>query len=72
MGSDGPVIKRQPLHVDPDLLTPCDGHTGPAPATEIELAKATIAERRGRLCNAGKLEAVAEIVRLHNTRTGPS
>ena len=48
--------------VPADLLTPCPGWTGGTPATEGQLLRAALAERGGRLCNAGKLEAVAELV----------
>lgn len=50
--------------VDPGLLQPCSGWTGPTPQTEGELADAMLAEKRGRLtCNA-QIEAVAKILDL--------
>lgn len=72
LGRDEPVVSLIPLQVEPDLLTPCNGHTGPVPQTEIEFVKATAAEKAGRLCNEGKLQAVGEIVRRYNTRAQPS
>ncbi len=53
---------RDPAPVELLDLTPCDGWTGQAPATEGELIRAALAERTGRLCANTKLEAVREAV----------
>lgn len=48
--------------VEPSLLTPCSGWDGPTPQTEGQLADAMLAEKRGRVCANGKLQAVAEVL----------
>ena len=67
-----PDVRPTEVQVDPELLEPCDGYTGPTPQTELEFAKAAAAEKAGRVCNANKIEAVGEIVRRHNIRARPS
>jgi hypothetical protein len=51
-----------PATVPPDLLTPCPGWQGNAPATEGELIRAAAAEKAGRTCANTKLQAVAAVV----------
>lgn len=53
---------NKPATVPPDLLTPCPGWQGDAPATEGELIRAALAEKTGRQCANGKLEAVAGVL----------
>lgn len=53
---------RDPATVPPDLLTPCPGWIGKTPATEGELIRAAAAEKAGRQCANGKLEAVAGVL----------
>lgn len=51
-----------PKAVPVELVTPCPGWQGATPATEGELIRAALAERAGRECANGKLEAVGRIV----------
>ncbi len=44
-------------------LTPCDGWTGPTPATEGQIIRAALAEKTGRLCANTKLDAVAATIK---------
>lgn len=47
--------------VPAELLAPCPGWTGRAPETEGDLIRAALAEKGGRLCANGKLEAIAAL-----------
>lgn len=42
-----------------DMLTPCPGWQGRRPQTEGELIRAALAEKGGRECANGKLQAIA-------------
>lgn len=48
--------------IEASLLLPCDGWTGPVPETEGQLADAILAEKRGRACANGRLQAVGEVL----------
>lgn len=50
----------EPVALDLLDLTPCEGWTGPRPATESQFARAALAEKTGRICANTKLAAVAE------------
>ncbi len=52
---------RDPIIIPPDILLPCPGWQGAAPATEGQLIRAAAAERAGRVCANTKLDAVAAI-----------
>lgn len=54
---------REVAIVPPDLLTPCAGWLGARPATEGEVMRAAAAEKAGRLCANGKLQAVAGVLK---------
>ncbi|NDW56941.1 hypothetical protein G0P98_10530 [Yangia sp. PrR004] len=62
MGRDELVVVAPPPAVPADLLLPCPGYPGPAPATEGELSDALIAEARGRTCANRKLETINEVL----------
>lgn len=48
--------------IPPDMLRPCAGWQGPAPATEGQLLRAALAEKAGRECANGRLAGVAAII----------
>ncbi len=49
----------KPGPVPPELVTPCPGWQGQAPATEGDLIRAALAEKGGRECANSKLAAIA-------------
>lgn len=53
---------RSVATVPPDLLTPCPGWQGQTPASEGQVIRAAAAEKAGRLCANGKLQAVGEVL----------
>lgn len=57
-----PKAVDRPSIVPADQLTPCQGYTGPTPATEGQFVDAAFAEKRGRVCANGKLKAIEEIL----------
>lgn len=65
-----PEVVVVPPPIEPSLLTPCAGWTGPTPTTEGQLADAALAEKRGRVCANGKLAAIAEITRAAEAPAG--
>lgn len=48
--------------IESSLLTACPGWAGQNPQTEGQLADAMLAEKRGRVCANGKLQAVSEVL----------
>lgn len=53
---------HKPASMPPDLLTPCPGWQGSAPASEGDLIRAALAEKAGRVCANSKLGAVAAVL----------
>ena len=50
---------HKPAAIPPELVAPCPGWQGPAPATEGDLIRAALAEKGGRECANSKLSTIA-------------